>query len=138
MRRLCVMGLGYIGLPTAAMLAARGHAVLGCDTEPRVVAAVASGQAHFREPDLDMLLAAALATGRLEVSGAPGPAEVFLIAVPTPLLALEVQRGERPGAPGGVVAVPVASVPSRWLPSKSVVSRCGRPPGGPPVRRATP
>jgi UDP-N-acetyl-D-mannosaminuronic acid dehydrogenase len=84
-RRLCVMGLGYIGLPTAAMLAARGHAVLGCDTDPRVVAAVASGEAHFREPELDMLLAAALATGRLVARGAPGPAEVFLIAVPTPL-----------------------------------------------------
>ncbi|MBU8542870.1 UDP-N-acetyl-D-mannosamine dehydrogenase [Roseomonas sp. ROY-5-3] len=79
------MGLGYIGLPTAAMLAARGHAVLGCDTDPRVVKAVASGQAHFREPDLDSLLAAALATGRLVAQGAPRPAEVFLIAVPTPL-----------------------------------------------------
>ncbi|MGX9964568.1 UDP-N-acetyl-D-mannosamine dehydrogenase [Roseomonas sp. F4] len=85
MRRLCIMGLGYIGLPTAAMLASRGHAVLGCDTDPRVVAAVASGQAHFREPDLDMLLAAALATGRLVARDRPGPAEVFLIAVPTPL-----------------------------------------------------
>ncbi len=85
MQRLCVMGLGYIGLPAAAMLASRGHQVVGCDTDPRVVAAVQSGQAHFREPDLDMLLGAALTTGRLTAQAAPAPADVFLIAVPTPL-----------------------------------------------------
>ncbi len=79
------MGLGYIGLPAAAMLASRGHPVVGCDTDPRVVAAVQSGQAHFREPDLDMLLAAALTTGRLTAQAVPAPAEVFVIAVPTPL-----------------------------------------------------
>jgi UDP-N-acetyl-D-mannosaminuronic acid dehydrogenase len=85
MSRICVMGLGYVGLPAAAMLASRGHAVVGCDTDPRVIAAVAAGQAHFREPDLDMLLEAALATGRLRAQGVPAPAEVFVIAVPTPL-----------------------------------------------------
>ncbi|MGK7865121.1 UDP-N-acetyl-D-mannosamine dehydrogenase [Falsiroseomonas sp. E2-1-a4] len=85
MHRLCVMGLGYIGLPAAAMLASRGHQVVGCDTDPRVVAAVQAGQAHFREPDLDMLLAAALTTGRLMAQAVPAPAEVFVIAVPTPL-----------------------------------------------------
>jgi UDP-N-acetyl-D-mannosaminuronic acid dehydrogenase len=85
MMAVCVMGLGYVGLPAAAMLASRGHRVVGCDTDPRVVATVASGQAHFREPDLDMLLAAALTTGRLVAQGVPAPAEVFLIAVPTPL-----------------------------------------------------
>ncbi|MGK7868353.1 UDP-N-acetyl-D-mannosamine dehydrogenase [Falsiroseomonas sp. E2-1-a20] len=82
---VCVMGLGYVGLPAAAMLASRGHRVVGCDTDPRVVAAVAAGQAHFREPDLDMLLAAALTTGRLRAQGVPAPAGVFVIAVPTPL-----------------------------------------------------
>ncbi|MDP3417050.1 UDP-N-acetyl-D-mannosamine dehydrogenase [Falsiroseomonas sp.] len=85
MQRLCVMGLGYVGLPAAAMLAGRGHQVVGCDTDPRVVAAVQSGQAHFHEPDLDMLLAAALTTGRLTAQAVPAPAEVFVIAVPTPL-----------------------------------------------------
>ncbi|WP_439594500.1 UDP-N-acetyl-D-mannosamine dehydrogenase [Falsiroseomonas sp.] len=85
MQRLCVMGLGYIGLPAAAMLASRGHAVVGCDTDPRVVAAVAAGQAHFSEPDLAMLLQAAVTTGRLTAQPVPAPADVFFIAVPTPL-----------------------------------------------------
>nr|WP_245185519.1 UDP-N-acetyl-D-mannosamine dehydrogenase [Falsiroseomonas frigidaquae] len=67
------------------MLASRGHQVTGCDTDPRVVAAVQAGQAHFQEPDLDMLLAAALTTGRLAAQAVPAPAEVFVIAVPTPL-----------------------------------------------------
>jgi UDP-N-acetyl-D-mannosaminuronic acid dehydrogenase len=85
--RLCVLGLGYIGLPTAAMLASRGHAVLGCDTDARVVAAVQAGRPHFREPDLAMLLAAAVQTGRLTAATAPAEADAFLIAVPTPFAA---------------------------------------------------
>ena len=84
MSRVCVVGLGYIGLPTAAMLASRGHAVIGCDTAPRVVAAVNSGRPHFREPDLDMLLAAAVQTGRLRAQAMPAEADYFIIAVPTP------------------------------------------------------
>jgi UDP-N-acetyl-D-mannosaminuronic acid dehydrogenase len=85
MMDVCVVGLGYVGLPAAAMLAGRGHRVVGCDTDPRVVAAVASGRAHFQEPELDMLLAGALATGRFRAQGVPAPAAVFVIAVPTPL-----------------------------------------------------
>jgi UDP-N-acetyl-D-mannosaminuronic acid dehydrogenase len=85
MSRVCVVGLGYVGLPTAVILASRGHAVTGCDVAPHVVAAVASGAAHFREPDLDMLLGAALRSGRLAVQAAPAPADVFVIAVPTPI-----------------------------------------------------
>jgi UDP-N-acetyl-D-mannosaminuronic acid dehydrogenase len=91
MSRVCVIGLGYIGLPTAAMLAARGHEVVGCDISPRLVTLVNAGQAHFREPDLDMLLAAAVQTGRLRAQAAPSPAEFFVIAVPTPL-----REGHRP------------------------------------------
>ena len=84
MSRVCVIGLGYIGLPMAAMLASRGHAVLGCDLDARVVAGVNAGQAHFQEPDLDMLLAAAVQTGRLRAVTRPAEAEFFVIAVPTP------------------------------------------------------
>lgn len=82
--RVCVLGLGYIGLPAAAMLASRGFEVIGCDIDPRVVARVNAGKPHFREPDLDMLLAAAVQTGRLRAQGEPAEAEAFLIAVPTP------------------------------------------------------
>ncbi|WP_376095986.1 UDP-N-acetyl-D-mannosamine dehydrogenase [Roseomonas sp. CCTCC AB2023176] len=82
--KVCVVGLGYIGLPTAAMLASRGHEVVGCDTNPRVVESLNAGQSHFREPDLDMLLSAAVSTGRLTAGTAPVEADAFVLAVPTP------------------------------------------------------
>lgn len=83
--KICVIGLGYIGLPTAAMLASRGHEVVGVDVNPAVVAAVGAGQAHFQEPDLQMLLSAAVQTGRLRATSAPEAADFFIIAVPTPV-----------------------------------------------------
>ncbi|MFN6955773.1 MAG: UDP-N-acetyl-D-mannosamine dehydrogenase [Acetobacteraceae bacterium] len=83
--RVSVIGLGYVGLPTAAMLAARGHEVLGCDVNPAVVAAVNAATPHFAEPDLDMLLAAAVQTGRLSAAATPRAADAHLLAVPTPI-----------------------------------------------------
>lgn len=83
--KICVVGLGYIGLPTAAMLASRDHDVVGYDVNERVVQAVNSGQAHFQEPDLDMLLSAAVTTGKLRAATAPEAADYFIIAVPTPV-----------------------------------------------------
>ncbi|MDW8399581.1 MAG: UDP-N-acetyl-D-mannosamine dehydrogenase [Acetobacteraceae bacterium] len=83
--RVSVIGLGYVGLPTAAMLAARGHEVFGCDVNPEVVAAVNAATPHFAEPDLDMLLEAAVTTGRLSAATTPREAEAHLLAVPTPL-----------------------------------------------------
>ncbi|MEB3200908.1 MAG: UDP-N-acetyl-D-mannosamine dehydrogenase [Synechococcaceae cyanobacterium] len=83
-RRCCVIGLGYIGLPTAAVLAAAGHEVLGVDIDPRVVDTVNRGAIHIVEPDLEQAVAAAVASGRLRAATAPEPADVFLIAVPTP------------------------------------------------------
>jgi UDP-N-acetyl-D-mannosaminuronic acid dehydrogenase len=56
-RTVCVVGLGYIGLPTAATLASRGVEVMGVDINPHVVDAVNAGQPLFSEPDLGMLLA---------------------------------------------------------------------------------
>lgn len=85
--KICVVGLGYIGLPTAAILASRGHDVTGFDVNEGVVASVNAGEAHFQEPDLQMLLSAAVSTGRLRAATAPVPADFFLIAVPTPVSA---------------------------------------------------
>jgi len=83
-RTVCVVGLGYIGLPTAATLASRGIEVLGVDINPRVVEAVNAGQTYFSEPDLDMLLRAATTLRKLRATAQPEPADAFVIAVPTP------------------------------------------------------
>ncbi|MDH3223424.1 MAG: nucleotide sugar dehydrogenase, partial [Gemmatimonadota bacterium] len=85
--RVCVVGLGYIGLPTAAVLAARGMTVHGVEVNPTVVESINSGKAHFAEPDLDMLVQAGTQTGRLTAHPEPAPADVFIICVPTPLTA---------------------------------------------------
>lgn len=83
-KTVCVVGLGYIGLPTAATLASRGVEVIGVDINPRVVEAVNAGQPYFSEPDLDMLLRAATTLRKLRATTQPEPADAFLIAVPTP------------------------------------------------------
>ena len=80
----CVLGLGYIGLPTAAVLANADHRVMGVDVNAQVVATVNEGQVHIVEPELDQAVAAAVASGALTAQLTPVPADVFLIAVPTP------------------------------------------------------
>lgn len=80
----CIIGLGYIGLPTAAVLARAGHRVIGVDVNAQVVATVNKGQIHIVEPDLDQAVADAVACGSLSAQLTPVPADVFLIAVPTP------------------------------------------------------
>jgi UDP-N-acetyl-D-mannosaminuronic acid dehydrogenase len=72
------------------MLAAAGHDVVGCDTNPAVVALVAAGRAGFREPDLDALVARAGRSGRFRAQATPVPAAFHLIAVPTPCLAAQL------------------------------------------------
>jgi len=84
-KRICVMGLGYIGLPTAAVLASRGYTVHGVDLDSRAVEIINSGKAHVVEPDLDILVRAAVQTGRLKAHAEPAEADIFIICVPTPL-----------------------------------------------------
>ena len=79
-----VFGLGYIGLPTAALLACSGHRVIGVDVNPRVVSTVNKGRIHIVEPDLDQAVADSVASGSLSAQLMPVSADVFLIAVPTP------------------------------------------------------
>ena len=83
-RRISVIGLGYIGLPTATMFANSGVDVIGVDVTARIVDTINSGRAHFGEPDLDALLDKAVKAGKLRATLKPEPAEAFIIAVPTP------------------------------------------------------
>lgn len=83
--RVCVVGLGYIGLPTAATLAASGFEVAGTDISEDIVEEINEGRAHFAEPDLDMLVKAAVTSGRLTAHREPQTADAFLITVPTPI-----------------------------------------------------
>jgi UDP-N-acetyl-D-mannosaminuronic acid dehydrogenase len=84
-QKVAVIGLGYIGLPTAALIASRGMQVLGIDTKEDVVRTVASGAIHISEPDLDGLVSKVVSSGALATSTKPAPADVFIIAVPTPI-----------------------------------------------------
>lgn len=79
-----VIGLGYIGLPTAAMFASRKVKVLGVDVNQRAVDTINRGDIHIVEPDLDIVVRAAVSEGFLHASTEPAPADAFLIAVPTP------------------------------------------------------
>jgi len=83
-RNVVVMGLGYIGLPTASLLATKGHNVLGVDVQEEVVNTINSGKVHIVEPQLDILVRSAVNSGNLKVSLTPTEADVFIIAVPTP------------------------------------------------------
>ncbi len=82
---ICVVGLGYIGLPTAATFAARGFDVIGLEVSEDVVETINHGQAHIVEPDLDMLVKSAVTTGKLRATVTPEPADVFILSVPTPI-----------------------------------------------------
>jgi UDP-N-acetyl-D-mannosaminuronic acid dehydrogenase len=79
-----VIGLGYIGLPTAAVLASRKKKVIGVDINQSAVEAVNRGEIHIIEPDLDIVVHAAVTEGWLRATTVPEPADAFLIAVPTP------------------------------------------------------
>ncbi|UTV29308.1 UDP-N-acetyl-D-mannosamine dehydrogenase [Photobacterium atrarenae] len=79
-----VIGLGYIGLPTAAMFASRKKKVIGVDVSQHAVDTINQGKIHIVEPDLDMLVSAAVQQGYLKAVTTPEPADAFLIAVPTP------------------------------------------------------
>lgn len=83
-KRISVIGLGYIGLPTAAMFASRQVEVIGVDVNPYVVETINGGGVHLVEPGLDMVVQNAVQEGYLQATLVPEPAEAFVIAVPTP------------------------------------------------------
>lgn len=84
-KRISVIGLGYIGLPTAAMFASRKIEVVGIDVNEETVDTINRGDVHIIEPDLDLVVRAVVKEGYLRAATVPEAAEAFLIAVPTPL-----------------------------------------------------
>lgn len=82
--RVCVIGLGYIGLPTAAFLASNGYEVVGTDVSARAVETINQGKVHIVEPDLDAYVRSGTEAGRLRAFSEVQPADVYMICVPTP------------------------------------------------------
>lgn len=81
---ICVIGLGYIGLPTAALLTKVGHSVEGVDIDKSVVNTINSGKIHIIEPDLEEQVQSAVTAGKLKAHVETPPADVYMICVPTP------------------------------------------------------
>jgi len=82
--KICIVGLGYIGLPSAALLANRGYQVHGVDVSSDVVDTINQGKIHIVEPDLDSFVHSAVNSGRLFAALEPEPSDIFILAVPTP------------------------------------------------------
>ncbi|MGQ9682101.1 MAG: hypothetical protein ACUVX9_06175 [Anaerolineae bacterium] len=107
MNKLCILGLGYIGLPTAAMFASHGFEVIGVDVNGHVVEVLNNGDVHIREAGLKTLVLAARQSGKLRVAKAPEPrADHGTGQRPERANALrstsrQLIRGSRPTSPGG-------------------------------------
>ncbi len=83
-KKISVLGLGYVGLPTAAIIANKGISVIGVDTNESTVKTINEGNTHIIEPDLEVLVRSAVNSENLVASIIPEPADAFIIAVPTP------------------------------------------------------
>jgi UDP-N-acetyl-D-mannosaminuronic acid dehydrogenase len=83
-RKICVIGLGYIGLPTAATFAAHGVTTLGVDVNPQIIETLNNGGIHIHEPGLREAVTQAIQSGNFRAAAQPGEADAFIIAVPTP------------------------------------------------------
>jgi len=83
-KKICVLGMGYIGLPTASTFATHGINVVGVDVNPHIIETLQSGELHIYEPGLRDLVQTAIKKGNLHVQAKPEEADAFIIAVPTP------------------------------------------------------
>lgn len=124
MKNLCVIGLGYIGLPTAAMFAKSGYKVIGVDINENAVNLLNKGEIHIEEVGLGELVKEVVEEGRLEAAISPTHADVFIIAVPTPIRAdhtagLEYVRSATesilPYLEKGNVVIVESTIPPRTL-----------------------
>jgi UDP-N-acetyl-D-mannosaminuronic acid dehydrogenase len=88
-KTVCVVGLGYIGLPTAALLASTGFHVVGVDLNAQAVETINQGRIHIVEPNLDAYVRSAVAAGKLKAYAEPQAADIYMICVPTPFHAGE-------------------------------------------------
>ena len=84
MSKCCIIGLGYIGLPTASIIAKANHSVVGVDINPKIVENVNNGDIHFFEPGLEEIVRELVSLNKLSASLKPVSADIFIIAVPTP------------------------------------------------------
>ncbi len=97
MKKVCVIGLGYTGLPTAAMFATHGCQVVGVDINPSIIETISQGKVHIHEPGLQALVQEAVVNGHLTVSLTPETADAFIIEVPTPFKDEALTIPDRPG-----------------------------------------
>jgi len=91
-KKICIMGMGYIGLPTAALLASRGYQVHGVDINQHAVDTINRGEIHIVEPELDIFVYSAVQSESLVVNTEPSEADIFMIAVPTPFHADKINN----------------------------------------------
>ena len=122
LRKVAVIGLGYIGLPTAALIASKGIPVHGVDVNERVVDTISSGAIHIAEPDLEGLVQKVVSCGTLRASTKVEPADVFIIAVPTP-----IDEAKRPEL--GSVMAAVESITPVLAPGNLVILESTSPVG---------
>lgn len=94
-KKISVIGLGYIGLPTAAMFASNGINVIGVDVDKEIINTINKGNIHIVEPNLDILVKESVNKGFLSATDEPQPADVFIIAVPTPFKS-DINEGSIP------------------------------------------
>ena len=85
-KNCCVLGLGYIGLPTSALLANSGFNVVGVDINEKIVDLINKGEVHIKEPDLNQLVQSVISKKKLIASLKPVKSEIFIITVPTPII----------------------------------------------------
>ena len=123
--KVCIMGLGYIGLPTASVLASSGFQVLGVDCKQGLVETINRGLVHIHEPGLHTLVQAAVHSGNLVAAFEPDTADVFMIAVPTPLL----KEGERVDVDLSNVESAVKAIAPRLQKGNLVILESTSPPG---------
>jgi UDP-N-acetyl-D-mannosaminuronic acid dehydrogenase len=83
-KKVCVIGLGYIGLPTAALLASNGYEVVGMDVSAHAIETINQGKIHIVEPDLNAFVRSGVEAGRLRAFDYVKPADIYMICVPTP------------------------------------------------------
>ena len=120
--KMTVIGLGYIGLPTAAMFASNGVHVMGYDVNQKVVDALNKGEITIEEPYLDDLVNQVVTSGRLKASTQMEESDVFIIAVPTPIL-------ENKGADMSYVASATEAIVPHLRKGNIVVLESTSPPG---------